>query len=284
MAESRLVRPLRWWTPQAMAGLSRRLEAAWATWCGGWGFERRPVVCANSSEASEAYATVRRWQRVGILGGDGIWIGSPHAEPAHWLQQGLFAAGPTRQPSPVASRVVLEAWQDLQHEIACAIAPETDATARSSEPPPSGLPAGHRLSWSGAVGAQLSVANGLLGALVVHIGPSAAAAHCVVARGTASATQARSPLASVADALGHRRVSLDVHLGEAEIELGMLQSLRIGDVVVLDHALHQPATVQWTTASEPGGRSVLFEGHLGRLGPCKAIETAPRRIAATLNH
>jgi len=284
MAQSRPVRLLRWWTPHALAGLSRRLDGAWAAWCDGWGFEHTPVICANASEVSEAYATVRHWQRVGVMAGDGIWIGSPHAEPAHWLQQGMFANGSERQPSPVASRVALEAWWNLQLEIADAIVPMTGEAARVSEPLPSAFPAGHRLPWSGAVGAKLPVANSPLGALVVHIGPSVAAAHCGVAQGNASPALARSPLVGVADALGHRRVSLDVHLGEAEIELGMLQSLRIGDVVVLNHALHQPATVQWTTSSEPSGSEVLFEAHLGRLGPFKAIEAAVRRIPATINH
>lgn len=292
MAASRPVRALRWWTAPAMAQLHRQLEGGWAAWCNGWGFERAAVACANACESSQAYSTVRHWQQVGALDGDGVWIGIPDADPAHWLQQGTFAAGPERQLTPVARRVVTEAWQDLQREISRALVPEAQAGVQAAVTLRSALPAGHRLPWSGAVAGRLSVADGRLGALVVHVGPVVAAGHCVAARSMSAPAPTAARLTSVADALGHRQVMLDVHLGAAEIELGMLQSLRVGDVVVLSHALDEPASVRWTDTEANAGvntadrhrRTVLFEAHLGRLGPVKAIEAVPPRTPATQTH
>lgn len=267
-------RALRWWSGSALAGLHRRLDGAWRSWCAGWGFDSGAVRCSNASEAATLYADVRHWYQAGRFGGDGVWIGILGHEPSGWIKRGAFGGAAADNPSTVAERVALDAWQDLQRELALAF----DAAPPAERNVPGGLPAGHRLPWSGAVAAKLPLAGDIAEPLAVHLGPAVAAHRCGPVRSAGGLeTVVRGGLLPVADALGHRRVMLDVHLGEAEIELGMLQSLRLGDVVTLSHGLEQPASVRWPASQGTDEHAVLFDGHLGRRGTRKAIEVVPHR-------
>lgn len=271
------VRPLRWWNEATLAQLARRLDEAWQSWCAGWGFESGAVRCWNASAAPQLYDTVRHWSHAGVLATDGLWLGVAERAPADWIRRGAFdvaAEGQTTPIAPIADRVALDAWRDLQHTLACAVGAEASAEAPEAA---TGLPAGHRLPWSGAVAVRLALAHGPLDAVVVHLGPGAAAhggervPRAVVAKASCE------PLTPVAEALGQRPVTLAVHLSEVDIELGMLQSLQTGDVVMLSHALEQPATVRWADVSRQGETPTLFHGHLGRVGPRKAIAVHPLR-------
>lgn len=273
-------RALRWWNEAALAGLNRQLDGAWRSWCAGWGFDSGPVRCSNASEAATFHADVRHWYQAGRFGSDGVWIGIPGHEPSGWIKRGAFGDAAAGQPSTVAERVALEAWQDLQRELASAF--EADVVADRGVS--SGLPAGHRLPWSGAVVARLTLAGDIAEPLVVHLGPAVAAHRCASVRSAGGLEKvARGALSPVADALGHCKVTLDVHLGEAEIELGMLQSLRLGDVVMLSHGLDQPASVRWPASRDTAQNAVLFDGHLGRHGTRKAIEVVPHRPPTSHN-
>lgn len=273
------VRELRCWNESALAGLGRRLDGAWRGWCAGWGFESAPVRCENAREAGSLYAGPRHWFEVGMFSNDGLWIGMPGHEPSSWIRQAAFGDNVASAGWTVAEHVARDAWQDLCRELASAF--DADVVADSSACA-TALPAGHRLPWSGAVVAQLTTAGATLQPLVVHLGPAVATGHCPA--DAARPQVARSALTPVSEALGHRGVTLDVHLARAEVELGMLQSLRLGDVVVLSHALDRPASVRWSACAQADEAPPLFDAHLGRRGARKAVELVALRVPPSRSH
>ena len=273
-ATSASVRPLRWWSEFELTTLSWQLENAWHAWCAGWGFDSGPVQCWNAFASADLCGTVRHWSHAGVLHSDGIWLGVTDHMPADWILRGAFEAEPANATFPVAARVAQDAWQDLQQVLAVAVhtEPIAEDCALALD-----RPAAHQLPWSGAVVAKLALNHGPMEALVVHLGPAVAEHVCAP---PAKSGVTRTPsvvLASVAEALTHRRVALEVHLGEVEIELGMLQSLRIGDVVMLSHVLGEPTTVRWAALPGQTESPILFNGHLGRSGQRKAVEVIPHR-------
>lgn len=271
------VRPLRWWNDSALTEFAHRLNNGWRRWCSEWGFEGSAVQCWNARKADDLYGAVRHWAKVGALPIDGIWLGVPERVPTHWIGRGMFGITPESTMSEVSMHVTRDAWQDLLRELAMSV--EVEAM-RAIDTPSTTPPAGDLFPWSGSVAARLSLARGPIESLVVHLGPEVARS-CAPPSRRSSAQEPQGALISMAQALSHRRVDLEVHLAAAEVELGMLQSLRIGDVVVLSHSLHQPATVCWSTTAEQRDVPALFGGHLGRLGTCKALEAIPHLKCAT---
>lgn len=277
-----VARPLCWWTDSALSALRQRLEPAWHAWCRGWGFHGGSVQCTNASESGTVYGAVQRWLQISALQNDGIWIGSHEADASHWLRHGLWPGVQDPLP-PVASGAGDDAWLDLQCDLATALGltltKELDTSCTD-------LQSWHQLPWSGAVMCRLLLADTLMEPLVVHIGPVVAACLCDLSKNPSLPSSERHALTSVVDALSHQKLALDVHLGQAEVELGMLQSLRVGDVVVLSHELDQPASVQLKLKghAEHNERMVLFGAHLGRRGDFKAIEAIANSHSANEIH
>lgn len=77
------------------------------------------------------------------------------------------------------------------------------------------------------------------------------------------------PLVPLLDAVAGQPFPVRVHLEACEVEIGVLQDLRPGDVFRVKHGLDAPALVR-TAAGDP-----LFRGNLARSGGRKAVELAP---------
>lgn len=77
-------------------------------------------------------------------------------------------------------------------------------------------------------------------------------------------------------ALANSRVTVQVELAPLELTIGELESLRMGDVVVLDHALDEPAVVRSashaTRATVSPTTDALCSAWLGRSGTSIAAE------------
>ncbi len=115
------------------------------------------------------------------------------------------------------------------------------------------------------------------GALIVQLRVLRATCVCLLDAGAVGALY-RAPAPSLpalpplayAQALRAVPVRLPLSIGQAEVALGSLVTLAVGDVVRLESSVAQPLKV-----SGPNG-TVWFEAHLGTLDASLAIEVAKR--------
>lgn len=109
-----------------------------------------------------------------------------------------------------------------------------------------------------------------LGARVVAT--AAAVENLLPAKAPDSAAAPRpgaAPLVAIAIALADTRISLHVQLQECDVDLGLLQRLRPGDVLRVPHRLDAPALVR------TAGGNALFQGFLARSQRRRAVELVP---------
>jgi hypothetical protein len=110
---------------------------------------------------------------------------------------------------------------------------------------------------------QASVAPGP-GRLVMLVEPAAPAFAAARPAGTAAAV----PPARLDAVLAAHALRVDVTLGEAEVEVGLLQGLRVGDVLQLERRLDQPAQLRL------GGEQIVCKAFPGQQDGQLAVELA----------
>jgi flagellar motor switch protein FliM/N len=128
-------------------------------------------------------------------------------------------------------------------------------------------------AWSGAVAVEIAC-----GPIAIAVETDARAAEAIMrtieepaaARGAAVSP---TPLTPVHEALGARPVRLRVELAHAEMDLGSLASLALGDIVPLAHPLDRPLLVH-----EVAGGTRVCDAHLGRVEGRRAIELGRRSV------
>jgi hypothetical protein len=121
--------------------------------------------------------------------------------------------------------------------------------------------------WSGLVIVSAPDAGPLFHSLLLN-------AQCVRMLLRSQANQPTTPkrvpqapiVTSVEQALADHKLPIQVELAGCELDLGTLQSLRLGDIVPLSHALDEPLLV-----STPA-YGAFCAGFLGRQAGSKAIE------------
>lgn len=130
------------------------------------------------------------------------------------------------------------------------------------------LPAAAFRAWAGGVRIALphfdTVALYLTGPAVARLDPPRAA----------PLPTSGAPLTALTAAAAQADAVLAARLHPVELTLGAIGSLRVGDVVVLPHALERPLDV--VTADG----AVLCEAYLGRVGAHRSLELLPRHAPA----
>jgi hypothetical protein len=266
------VAALLWWSDRDLARIASRFEHAAAQWSDAWGIDARPAVeYRRAHEWSATLDVPRIWWPLANGADDErrAWVRTePHVE------EQVFAAlfGP-RAPRAwesdaplIADRLARLAWSDLQASLRSAcLLPEGPDEAPSCDPPRF-----RACPWSGALVAAIRWAG-----LEVVIQASASVAGAMMASIASPApansrTRADLPAVSFLDeALSRRSVRVRVGLASAELDLGSLQSLAVGDVIRLPH----PLTLALAVRAE-GDEAILCHAYLGRLEGRRAIELA----------
>jgi hypothetical protein len=248
---------LAWSTPQREA-LGAALARAIAQWREEWGMtvEASPVRC----EPATSKAVLRDgWRTLGA--GAGAWLhaaGDDAAQIARLLFDADSAGG------RVTADVVEACARDARARLAAALR-LADGEATNTAPLP-----GLGQPWSGALQAMLPGTPGWSLLLSAEAVQAWCRASGLPTQGTPAPTS-RQPLCSATEALGERALSLNVELSGCELDLGALQSLQIGDVVRLQHALDAPARL----TSDEG--QLVFDGYLVAQEGRKAIELVKRQ-------
>ena len=243
--------PLVAWSPSQLEAIAGPFGAARDAWARDWGVRLDGTTTASNAaqdEAAQAWALLAEGQG-----------GSVHMrEPQGWVRT-LMAQlwGEPHSAAPIAQRVAGTCGNALREALAGA-GPWSPAGMRSS----ASLPG--RLRWSGSVLVTLPGDTRLL------LDAIAARALVDSSGERALRSPARSTaLVGVASAMQRQGMRVHVQLEGAQLDLGALDQLRVGDVLRLQHRLDTPARVHGADGTP------LFDGHLVRARGRKAVELLP---------
>jgi flagellar motor switch/type III secretory pathway protein FliN len=266
------VRPYTLLGASVLARVQSALQAALAPWCAQWGLAGASVTaeCARAWEVKGAQLPPA-WQQLRQQAGASLYLGWGTELPAQ-LESLVFPPDRSYAEAPTGeSTLARGAAEAALADLLQALADGCVGGAAAQEP--------------GAPAAAAALLNPGSGAIVAHIRLGRSACVCLLDGAAVAALRgaqahALPALAGVAHAHALRDVALRLPLaiGQAEVALGSLMTLAVGDVVRLDTLVAQPLKV-----SGPDG-SVWFEAHLGTLNDALAIEVAGRANPAPLNH
>lgn len=272
-----VVRPYALPGRSALAAVRRALEGALDAWCADWGVPRQQfgVDCQRAADGGTLNAPAWRQAR----GADEalVWLGWTQ-ELAPQLQRLMFAPdrrhGPQGATAPrmaaAAAETALSALADaLAQTTLKAVLSDADGFGRVDQPD-DGDPAPPPQVWldgAGTVRAEIRIGKHACTCLLSH----------AVVRALAPTPVALPTLAPVhyAAALDHLPVLLHVGIGGAEVGLGSLMALGVGDVIRLDTLAEQPLAIQG-----PNG-AVLFGGYLGTVDGALAVEVVSAKAVST---
>jgi flagellar motor switch/type III secretory pathway protein FliN len=230
--------------------LSQRLLAALGEWAAGWAaLPDHAVACSDACEAGQA-ALEQAWHRRVLADGAEVWTALPR-DAQRWMEQLVFGQDDGAPPSPLAGSVATEALEALQGQLLHAL------TGQASRSEPDAAPALAMLRR----GAGTVLCTVQLGARALRLLLPAAA------QGMPAPTRrSATPVAPLREALAALPVPLTVDLCRAELTLGYLRTLAVGDVLALPMALDAALQVRG-----PGAGAVCA-AHLGALDGHRAVE------------
>ena len=253
--------------------LTRRASAAFGRWRADWtarpndlaqsNTEQTTVACISASEKGDSLSGSSDWCQRSLSDGISVWTMVPSSIERN-VEQMLFdlnemgANDERRQPSSIASSVVQGAIEDL---LASLISALTDQGSQKT-PAAKTTGVGTRLfrRGSGAVLCTVVIEEKAICLLLPREAITALLQRQDRLAGPREATS------TLHDALANVPIRLSVEVSQAELTLGYLRTLAVGDVLALktsvDHAMR---------VTGPGDTTVCY-AHLGTLAGFHAIE------------
>lgn len=234
---------------------SVRAARALRTWEAGWTHSTALEVACT--EVPKGWLGMQAWQQHAWPDGASVWVNVPagfeRALERHVF--GLADATPGRHlESAMAGAVAAQCLRELIGCLADGVAEKTGASAATFDSEALQMQLRH---GAGAVLLSLTLEAKTLRLLVpaalFHSAPTAAAA------GPAKT--------GVLAALDATPVSLTVEVGHADLTLGHLRTLAVGDVIALSSRIDQALPVRG-----PDGDHIVCHAHLGTRGESRAIE------------
>lgn len=268
-------RALRWWSTSALTTLSQRLQVPLRDWCARWELTLEALELSPAQDASQDWP--RAWQ--GWLGHAStgmpwIWAASPDVAtnaiditanrgtsgaPTLTLGRVLFVDAPE---GSVARAIAELAAQELGDELSRRFGHAVSVATQHAVAPKVGV-------WQGAVAVRLTLRAAESATVWLMVdGDSVTALLRDLPRKTAAPLPpVRIPIAA---AIAARTTALGVELAPVVVDLGTLQSLRVGDVLTLPQRLEQPLQLR-----APGDPRLVCLGYLGARDGHRAIELLP---------
>ena len=239
-----------------------KLMATVEQWRSDWGLERLEldVECGRAWEAAPISSSVP-WQHTCAAGDKEVWL-AWQPELVRYVQRHVFPPDQRHAVSmkgggSMAADGAEQAVRRLSAQIAAAAGvPETSGRSASVMTPDAAMTS----DGSGAVTVRIWLGEQPIHCLLNHA--------CV--REIGRMQHGAPSLAGVVGDLSKVPVTLPIELGQAEVEIGSLLTLAVGDVIRLNTSVDKPLTVRG-----PGGKA-LFNAHLGIVGQQVAIEIAGR--------
>lgn len=233
--------------------------AALARWADAWTkLAGHDINCTEASDAADALAATPAWRCRALDGGGAAWIAAP-ADIARHVERLLFdvdemeVAGEQHPPSAIAAAVADEALEALLAALVDGL------TGQNSQPAPAApVPARLLRRGSGAVLCRVRFGERAIDCLLP--------AEALPASGPAPRSNAAPGLATLHQALAKVAVPLGVEVSRAELTLGYLRTLAVGDVLALPTRVDQSLRV-----TGPGGTTVCH-AHLGAQAGFHAVQ------------
>lgn len=246
-----------------LATVQRVLQGALDDCCRAWGIAPASLTlaCARAWEAAAAQA----WRQSHAEQDKTLHLGW-NAGLALQLAHAMF--GPDGAPAAAGGAPTLA--QDTARQALAALVAALAGACKcgAAEPAPADPPAALFARGSGAVLVQVRVGGETLQCL---LNDGAVCALAGISRVTPLALAKALPAVDFKAALTRVPVALPVHIGAADVALGSLLTLGVGDVIRLDTCADLPLTVH-----APGG-AALFGGYLGKADQSVALELVRRK-------
>lgn len=240
------------------SALAQQALAALERWARDWAaLPDHAVACGDACEAAAALSDLA-WQRRALAAGADVFIALP-PDGAHWMTRLVFGLDDGAPAAPLADAVAADALEALAAQLADALTGQASTAAGRATPAPALLRRG-----AGTVLCTVRLGAATLRVLV----PAAARA------AAAPAARALAPVVPLRQALAALPVPLTVELCRAELTLGYLRTLAVGDVLALPMALDAPLHVHGP------GAAPLCAAHLGAAQGRRAVELATPTGAA----
>lgn len=258
-----LARPLRVWSAPQKAAVWDALRDLLNQWHAEWRVHGDAALSLIDGDAAGAGVDMLDAQTAPSALHALLW-GEPAVAPE--------ARGPAYPEQDMAARLCEQAWQALHAALQHLAGPDLD-----------GGPAAACQAWSGAI--VLAFAWGgpcwalRLSASAVE---QVLASRGVPASGTVPPAHAIpvARLVPLAKALGRHVLPVRIDLEPVSLSLGQLQSLALGDVITLPHALERPAMLRLRALPGADASQPLCAGWLGQAGGRVGIEHAARPKSA----
>lgn len=239
--------------------LAESAAIALARWANAWAkLPEHRVNCNAASDEADLMAAMPTWRCHTLADGGAIWIAVP-ADIKRYLERLLFSldeidtTSDKHQSSIIAAAVVEEALEAL-------LAALTEGlTGQSSQPAPEApIPTWLMRRGSGAVLCRMLFGERAIACLLP--------AETLPTTSQTRQDSAFPGLATLHHALAKVSVPLSVEVSQAELTLGYLRTLAVGDVLALPTRIDQASRVVG-----PGGTTVCH-AHLGTQGGFHAAQ------------
>lgn len=219
----------------ALSEIGRKLDAACGIWSSAWlsGALPVPAQCRRAAEyRSDASVKKDVWMYAGADAAQ--WVAVSFA-PSLTTRLGgsLLASGAPARVSALLNDLVMRAVTDLMRPLC----PWVTERAPKKMPEGERLPAQVWEAGSGAVVATLEW-DGERMEIVFSAGHVSAMLDAAKAKPSPGV-----PFARITDTLLNERLTLKVLAGEALLELGLLQTIAVGDVIKLNTRIDEPLQV-----------------------------------------
>jgi flagellar motor switch/type III secretory pathway protein FliN len=255
------VRPFVLLAGSRLRAIRVRLSTLLEGWCADWGLD--PAMFVVDCQRAWEMPALANWAwQSGYGGGTMAW----QAHPAGFERQvldGMFAPDKTDLRPPaigIAVAAAQQATQDLAVRVAQRMLPGPEMAGAPLQP------AARCFDYaSGAIVMTVVICGQSMTWLCPHACLSAAEGE----PGQVGVAEANlPPLSRRQHASGNVALRLTVEAGQADLSVGNLLTLAVGDVIRLNRSIDAPLAV-----CGPGGQR-LFDGHLGKAGDVMALEVA----------
>jgi hypothetical protein len=257
-------RALRWWSAANLSLLSRRITGGCDAWAARWSLAIDAADCFNAHEAPDAPTAWHAWQGRAGSHRPWCWTSTPADTPAGWLAVTLFGRAHERS---IAAEVAARAWTEFGDDLARLFGEAPGLDMPAVGPLPASGP------WSGGVAVRLRCRGADTSDLWMHIDADSVAALLRDAPHRAAPPLTQKAPTPVLHALAPRPLTIRVELEAPVIDIGTLQSLRIGDVLTLPHRLDQPLHLR----PDGQGDALSCAAYLGSRDGHRAVELVPLR-------
>jgi flagellar motor switch/type III secretory pathway protein FliN len=227
-------RPYKLLNATELAEIGKQAEAAFSTWVSDWlgVADMAMVECRRAAEFDMTnYPEKSNWTCIGADREEWIALARTAAFTAQLRtrlipDQHTPANSAATEKSPMLSDLLESALTDFLRMFAAAPAQAHQVPAERFRDIGSGA-AVAEIDWKEAKLA-LVISPPLVASMLSRIGPRAAR---------------KGSLVKVNEALANGRMNLKVMVGEAEVELGLLQTIAVGDVIKLNTRVDEPLQV-----------------------------------------